>query len=43
MHAIGGGYLFKNISIFTVPESITNPLKIYSVFHAVSESNTLAL
>jgi hypothetical protein len=41
MHAVGGGYLFRNDGILNVPESAANPLKIFSIFH-VQTSNRMS-
>jgi len=38
MHAVGGGYLFRNDGILNIPEGTTTPLKIYGIMHAVTSN-----
>jgi hypothetical protein len=34
MHAVGGGYLFRNEGIVNIPEGASPPLKIFAIYHA---------
>jgi|LauGreDrversion4_2_1035121.scaffolds.fasta_scaffold50287_1 hypothetical protein len=43
MHAVGGGYLFRNEGILNIPEGTTTPLKIYGVMHIVSQKSDSSL
>ena len=43
MHAVGGGYLFRNSGILTVPEAAASPLKIFAVYRAASQNSISAV
>ena len=43
MHSIGGGYLFRNEGIISVPEGATRGLKIFSIFRAQSMNRSAAM